>query len=240
MTSYDAVHDRVSRLYEDPAALGISLSMRLDPVEILSPSDRFMPIEECGDELVGLDPSLFDLDVFHHFGFERQRPRVRTTLDRRLCEVDDLLPPPFHLVIIEGWRSRERQELLHGLASEAAGAEASSFAADPDAPGGIVPPHSTGGAVDVTLGCEGAPLALGCAVGTYDDRAHLAALEASGREPGRALRRLLYWTMRRAGFVGIREEWWHYSLYDQEWAAQTGAPAARYGSIEWNGGSCGG
>jgi D-alanyl-D-alanine dipeptidase len=46
------------------------------------------------------------------------------------------------------------------------------------------------------------------------------------------LRRLLYWTLRGAGMVGIREEWWHYSLGDQEWAAQLEARHARYGAVD--------
>jgi D-alanyl-D-alanine dipeptidase len=46
------------------------------------------------------------------------------------------------------------------------------------------------------------------------------------------LRRLLYSVMTDAGFRGIPEEWWHFSIGDQEWAFQTSATAAVYGPAE--------
>jgi D-alanyl-D-alanine dipeptidase len=69
------------------------------------------------------------------------------------------------------------------------------------------PPHSTGGAVDVTL------------VDTLNPVIHQR-------------RALLAATMSDAGFAPLLHEWWHFSYGDRHWAVATGATAAIYGRVE--------
>lgn len=231
---YDSVQERIDDLYTWPEAVELPPLLDASPVDHLLPSNRWAPINECAEPLEELHPSLRDLDVFAAFGFPPQRPQVREEVNRRLRTVNDSLPDGLHLVVIEGWRERSRQELLHSLAEEAAGDDAVSYAADPNGTDGVVPPHSTGAAVDLTLGVGTAVLTLGCSIGTYDERAALASFEPDGPEPHRTLRRVLYHAMRAEGFVGIREEWWHYSLFDQEWAVQQDYNGCRYGTVGWS------
>ena len=98
-------------------------------------------------------------------------------------------------------------------------------------------PHSTGGAVDLTLIFSDTrqPLYMG---GIFDDLTEDAWTDGFERrapasmsdEEARANRRLLYWSMTEAGFANNPTEWWHYSWGDQLWARLYGQSAAHYGA----------
>ncbi len=100
-------------------------------------------------------------------------------------------------------------------------------------------PHSTGGAVDLTLRFKatGQPLFMG---GLFDDVTEDAWTDAFEHKPAismsdeeaRANRRLVYWVMSEAGFANNPTEWWHYSWGDQMWAKLRGEPAALYGGCD--------
>lgn len=97
-------------------------------------------------------------------------------------------------------------------------------------------PHSTGGAVDLTLRyiATRQPLFMG---GLFDDVTEEAWTDSFEHRPivsmsdeeARANRRLLYWVMSEAGFANNPTEWWHYSWGDQMWARLGGHPAAVFG-----------
>jgi D-alanyl-D-alanine dipeptidase len=105
------------------------------------------------------------------------------------------------------------------------------FLADPDDPD-VVPPHTTGAAVDLTLAVDGRALALGTYFDDFTAAAHLDACEQPAADPlARDLRRVLHAVMTGAGFAANRAEWWHWSTGDQAWAATTGATAAHFGTV---------
>jgi zinc D-Ala-D-Ala dipeptidase len=97
-------------------------------------------------------------------------------------------------------------------------------------------PHSTGGAVDLTIHkrASGEPLHMGS---IFDDATALAhtdrferqALDSYSDIEARNNRRLLYWVMTEAGFVNNPNEWWHFSWGDQMWARLTQTDAAIFG-----------
>jgi len=121
----------------------------------------------------------------------------------------------------------------------------------PDTPA-TWPSHLTGGAVDLTLARRAPdgriePLFMG---GIFDDPSpisHTAAFEtaeaaeaqpdrSASAEAARANRRILYWTLREAGFTNLATEWWHYDFGDRLWSATLAAlgetvtpPAVLYG-----------
>jgi len=164
-------------------------------------------------------------------------------VDARLAEAG------LALFLLDGWRPLAVQEALWaffldraragGAADEAAArAEALQYCGDPTRydPGDPTtwPAHQTGGAVDLTLARRAPdgriePLFMG---GIFDDPSpvsHTAAFEsespagplagtASAAE-ARANRRILYWSMREAGFTNLATEWWHYDYGDRLWAA---------------------
>jgi D-alanyl-D-alanine dipeptidase len=70
---------------------------------------------------------------------------------------------------------------------------------------------------------DGAAMAPGT---DFDDTTTQAFARSIEDEPGpdREIRRLLYWTMRRAGFVVFAGEWWHFEYGTRRWSGITGQP----------------
>ncbi len=151
---------------------------------------------------------------------------LRRGVYERLVDVAEGLPPRWGLAVFDAWRPLGLQAELYEAAY-----------ADPRTPPGFMapvsddpatpPPHLTGGAVDLTLTFDGMALAPGCGFDDVTSRAGAAALED---EPGvaRDVRRLLYWSMRAAGFVVFAGEWWHFEYGTRRWALVTGG-RCRYG-----------
>jgi D-alanyl-D-alanine dipeptidase len=141
----------------------------------------------------------------------------------------------FHDVWFPAWL-RQRAPHLDG---QGLVDEVEKYWAAPSAGDASPSPHSTGGAVDLTLRfrATGQPLFMG---GLFDDVTEDAWTDAFEQKPivsmsdeeARANRRLLYWVMAEAGFANNPTEWWHYSWGDQMWAKLCGEPAALYGACD--------
>jgi D-alanyl-D-alanine dipeptidase len=84
------------------------------------------------------------------------------------------------------------------------------------------PPHSTGGAVDVTLvDATGTPVNMGSEIDELSPRSyplHFATAIAPIEQTYHQHRELLYQVMTQAGFMRHPNEWWHFSYGDQMWA----------------------
>ena len=79
------------------------------------------------------------------------------------------------------------------------------------------PPHSTGGALDLTIVDEnGVELDMGTKIDEFVKAAHsnFKGLSSTCREN----RNLLYEVMTFTGFTQLPTEWWHFSYGDQIWA----------------------
>ncbi len=92
----------------------------------------------------------------------------------------------------------------------------------------LVPPHNSGGAVDLTLCYNDTPLDMGT---NFDEVSELSRTDAFEGEWKKDLkisknnwlsirnnRRLLFNALIQSGFVNYEEEWWHYDLGDCIWA----------------------
>jgi D-alanyl-D-alanine dipeptidase len=158
----------------------------------------------------------------------------------RLVVAASKLPSGVRLCIEEGYRPVALQRRLFDdyvsalrarlgpLPEELLLEEASRYVACADG----VPPHATGGAVDVTLWSSGGQeLDMGS---TSDDTplANGSRNYTSSNAVSRAARdhrAVLTDAMARAGFVNYPAEWWHWSYGDQYWAFQSSRPYAIYG-----------
>ena len=175
---------------------------------------------------------------------------ARASVAERLAAVNARIAAhDLELFIFDAWRPRAVQAYFHDvwmpeelkkrhphLAGDDLWREVGRYwsapTKDPKGPA----PHSTGGAVDLTLRWKsGGQLWMGS---LFDDATAIAHRDHFERktsdlgfsdEEARANRRLLHWLMSDAGFVGYYEEWWHFSYGDQYWAGVTDAPAALYG-----------
>jgi zinc D-Ala-D-Ala dipeptidase len=214
----------------DCGAVAVPAQPGLPALQCPGPVSVDVPVKENDEPLVSLAGVVGMHPVYSWLGF-RQCPaelRLREGVLGRLERASRRLPPDFEIVVLDAHRTRDFQaELLaHYLTSSTSLA---GFVADPwsDAP---VPPHTTGGAVDLTLAWRGAVLGLGTDFDAFLPDSAPAALEA-GAGIARDLRRLLAGVLQDEGMAVIASEWWHWSYGDQYWAARTGAPAAIYDEI---------
>jgi D-alanyl-D-alanine dipeptidase len=193
-----------------------------------------IPIEDNGELLCPLTGAIRLHPVYSWLGFKNapEIPQVRAGILERLRRASERLPADFELVVIDGHRSRAFQaELLTYYRTQSGQAlKDARYVADPysDAP---VPPHATGGAVDLTLGWRGAVLGLGTDFDAFCAKSAPAALENSANGTARDLRRLLAAVLDAEEMVPLDTEWWHWSYGDQYWASVTAAPEAVYGAV---------
>lgn len=215
-----------------PADLVVPASVPLVPYRATRAEAAAVGVRESEEPLVDVPA---DVDRRIHYDElplpERGAPRLRASVVRRLEDVRRSLPAGFGLTLLDGWRSTAFQRALVDYYARLRPDLEEGFVSDPD-DATIVAPHTTGGAVDVTLSWSGVPLALGTDYDSFEPEAAGPAYEAPGAERRvRDLRRLLSASMRAAGFAPYPLEWWHWSYGDQWWAADAGAQQAIYGPV---------
>lgn len=209
-----------------------------EPLEDLIP----IPIEDNGEPLVdvfAVCPQLAWAPKSPRFDFPRSG-LCRTSLAGMLAQAQDALPKGLRLQIIGVFRPFEIQKLMYEAArhemrlqhpdweEEFLTSYLNVFSAPPiwDTP----PPHTTGGAVDLTIVDEkGARLDM---VSPYEmgwDSAptYMAGLSSEARNN----RHLLIEVLTSAGLTNFRGEWWHWSYGEPGWALRGGHPAALYGAV---------
>ena len=173
-----------------------------------------------GEGLVALGDAIPTLDAYGVMKMLPERtPRVRVGVKKALAVARRKILEPFDLIVLDGYRTlAEQQQLVDSY-------DAPSEYVASTHPDAMRPPHTTGGAVDLTLTWRGVPLAMGTNFDGFGWEAHLAAFEAGEDSVVRRLRRLLAHAMQSAGFAAYPPEWWHWSIGDDVWADSKGVPA---------------
>ncbi len=179
--------------------------------------------------------------------FLRESVAIRLRkVDQRLREIglrvhvhDAIRPLAVQAYFHDVWMPRRVRERHSNFSEQETFAEVEKYWAAPTTSQDSPAPHSTGGAVDLTI-CKvrnDEPLYMGS---IFDDATELAhadyfervAQDTLGRfsdVEARQNRRLLYWLMTGEGFANNPHEWWHFSWGDQMWAKLTGAKAGVFG-----------
>lgn len=227
-----------------------------------------IPIVDNGELLLDLPPELLRLEPHPYqrlgapYGHGTSPFRLRRGVIERLRIAQQNLQchrDGWRLAIFDAWRPLAVQRFMvnHAIREECAvrGVDPSRpsmerqavisavarFWAPPSEDPSKPPPHSTGGAVDLSLVDQvGALVAMGSpidAIGSVSEPEHFRR-QAEALDPGperdQALafqthRDLLKQAMETAGFAQHPNEWWHFSWGDQLWAWRTGIPQAHYG-----------
>jgi D-alanyl-D-alanine dipeptidase len=166
---------------------------------------------------------------------------VRAGLAVRLASAEANLPRGLRLLVVEGYRSSAaQQKIFTGYRDELRRLhpswppgrlliETSKFVSPVE-----VAPHSTGGAVDLTLcTADGVELDMGTPIDATPVASDNACFTAALNIPPEAVgnRRILIDALTAAGLVNYPTEWWHWSYGDRYWALTTGAPHALYGPV---------
>jgi D-alanyl-D-alanine dipeptidase len=170
-------------------------------------------------------PRIAYLAAYHRAGLPdgTELCLLRVSTAQRLYEAVGSLPEGFGLAVFDGWRHPHLQAYL------AAACPDPRYVTPPEDPTTSPAPHTTGGAVDLTLTARGTALALGT---SFDHFGPGAAVDAVEDRPGliRDLRRMLHWAMVEAGFAPYSTEWWHFEYGTRRWGAHTGLEP-RYGPV---------
>lgn len=172
---------------------------------------------------------------------------LRAFLRDKLLEAAANLESGYGFVIFDGYRSKETQAgLFHSYYNQIKGrypdwsdekhqAETRKFVAHPDEPSRFeVPPHNSGGAVDVGLTYRGNPVNMGTGFDDLTEKAETDYFECpfdschriSLQEWGniREHRRILFHSLCSVGFTNWRFEWWHFDIGNCVWAQELGLP----------------
>jgi len=214
----------------------------MDEIILISdPNVLKIPIEENGEELVGLfDYSEILIDR------RKKRPdehyKVRKGVLKKLIEAHTYLPAGMNFLVIESFRPLSIQARYFSEYSDELKkshtewdekkiySEASKYVAPPE----IIPPHSTGGAIDLTL-CDGngKELDMGTRLNADPEESNNACftLAENISDEARANRKILIDALSKASFVNYPTEWWHWSYGDRYWAYMTKSEHAVYGSV---------
>ena len=161
--------------------------------------------------------------------FVGQAATARIGLVKRLVIVQGLLPAGYKLFIRSAYRSLIVQEKTYqktynkmkknnpNWSLDKLKDEVSKFVAPLD----IVPPHSTGGAVDISIiGPDVRHLEMGTKMGQDTDLEKTRTDSNKISKVAIKNRKLLVCVMTKAGFVNYPTEWWHWSYGDRYWAAK--------------------
>lgn len=218
---------------------------------------KSIPIYENGERTISLNQFAKKMrlrinPMYYKQGVDGAIPEIylRENVIVKIEKALDLLPKNMELVIWDGWRSISTQKALFNkfktqIASQTpdlteeellkiTSVYVSLPSLDPLKPS----PHSTGGAIDLTVAyCGGKLLEMGTEFDEFTEKANTAYYELKGNAITdselnyRNNRRLLYSIMLEVGFTNYPEEWWHFDYGNQFWACMTGSSHAQYSNV---------
>lgn len=210
-------------------------------IRIADPAVTSIPIQDYGEPLVDLQGQPW-ITTEQPSSDSLLLTKVRNGVGERLKKAARVLPSSYRFKLFEGYRPMKiQQEYFEQYFKmlqqqhpdwdkDHIRLEASIFVAPPDK----VPPHTTGGAIDIFLVDElGKEYDLGGGshhVGNYSDISHTNSQNTTDEQ--KRLRKILINALSSAGFINYPAEWWHWSYGGRYWAAVTRQPYAIYGSID--------
>ncbi len=201
-----------------------------------------IPIKDNRESLIDISKKyrnlFYDRTRKNVYKLAKSGCKLRTGVAKRLGLAQKYLPKGIVLKIKEGYRPIAVQKIIFdehlkylrkkypGKSQKYLKNKAVEYVAPPD----NTPPHSTGGAVDLTLMTKnGKELDMGQTINNSGKESLTDYKHISSR--ARKNRKILIKAMRQAGFVNYPFEWWHWSYGDRYWAFMKGKKYAIYGSV---------
>lgn len=205
---------------------------------------RAVPIQDNGDPLT--DPRRLSKRIHFaekHPKFEgmQRTPEVRQRVAEMLAEAAESLPQGIDLILIEGFRPLAQQRFMYeSLKAEFAQKHpewnkatlhriTNTMSAPPDDP--CPPPHSTGGAIDLSLIHMPSREWLEMTAPFEMDETSAPSEIKGLTDEAQKDRRLLFGVLEKTGLTNYAGEWWHWSYGDSGWALRVGASNAIYGRL---------
>lgn len=178
--------------------------------------------------------------------YAKQQPEsttIRKSVLEKLEQVANSLPKNYQLLIIEGYRSMTSQQKSWDRMWEkvkTAGPNLTETEIEKRVRLYVAKPsplanHNCGGAIDVTLAYNGAPIDMGTRHPNEEDDViaipKFPMFSNKITEEQKANRSILRDAMTKADFVYYPEEWWHYCWGDRMWAVYTNRDSCFYGPL---------
>jgi len=212
-------------------------------VQIVDCGEPLVPLSGFAPDLIIVRPQYALCGYLHAISEAFAREKVAKTLR----DAAQLLRPSYRLLIWDAWRPKALQEELFleyreklrrahpEYSEERLARETEIYVSLPSRDASVPAPHSTGGAVDLTI-CDpnGQSVPMGTDFDHFGPEAATRFFEErilSGEELSEqerltlGYRRLLFWVLTMQGFTSYREEWWHFDFGDQFWGRITGRPS---------------
>ena len=207
-----------------------------------APEIQKVTIQECNEKLVDLlkvHPEIFvDIKREHSQGISPSVSLIRKNVADKLLKAQSNLPKGIKFKIIEGYRPvsvqrklfKEQLKKLKDKHPHWTKTRLYQEVALFVAPWDNTPPHSTGGAIDLTLmDKKGKELDMGTNLNSgYDGTCYTAAKVS---QKVRHNRKILIKALSEEDFVNYPAEWWHWSYGDRYWAFAKKKPCSIYGSV---------
>lgn len=203
-----------------------------------------IPIQECGEPLVDIAAYSISCDPqYYNQGLSNSDAIfVRKGIAEKLSRVQQKIGH-LRLLIWDGYRSRDTQSALYQRCwnevkiknplwnEDKLQKEVGKFVSPATDPKRI-PPHTTGGAVDLTLTDQhGNLLNMGTEFDDFSPKASLYSSEIT--DEAKSNRKILLEAMESEEFVVYPDEWWHFSYGDQLSAYLRGRGIAIYGEVNF-------
>jgi len=187
-----------------------------------------IPIQECGEALVQIPESDFlQNPIYFKNGWsDRQEFFIREGILEKLRRIQDKMAGNYYLLIWDPWRSRKVQGVIYEYYNQKIRSENKGKSEDelqrlvgafvtPATDMNRIPPHSTGGAIDLTLlDSNKDPVNMGT---DFDDTSEKAITNYfKNKDPeihGNRMRFLDI--MENEGGVNYIDEWWHFDFGTQ-------------------------
>jgi D-alanyl-D-alanine dipeptidase len=172
--------------------------------------------------------------------------KIRQTVYKKLCEAQKLLPCGLRFQMNVGLRSlkvqarmfdemrKEMQKKFPQMNEKELFLETSKFVAPVKSWEGNpnVPPHSTGGAIDLILiKNDGSSIDLGINLDDLYNEDFIRTDSTCISLKARENRNIMAKALLEVGFVNYPAEFWHWSYGDRRWAFVTGASHSFYGPV---------
>lgn len=205
------------------------------------------PIKENNDPLVDLSGYDFILEpIYFKQGFMLDdKMYLRKEVADKLQEIQKNLSK-YQFKIWDGYRSREVQNNIYqkyledlkkenpSMTNDELKNEVGKFVTTANDPNRI-PPHSSGGAVDLTLVDRNSKeeINMGTDADYFGPEASSLYYEENNIDDSiKNNRKTLREAMISAGFRADKDEWWHFDYGNQLWAKELNKPFAIYGEAK--------
>jgi zinc D-Ala-D-Ala dipeptidase len=204
-----------------------------------------IPITDNNEPLVSLYDYPFQVEsVYYTQGFAPDSTmKIRLGVAEKLRTIQNSFDSTYQFKILDGYRPRAVQDAIYNdfwkqkkqtfpdFTDKQLNHEVEKYVTRATLQDRI-PPHATGGAIDLTLvDADGKELDMGTVFDHFGSEAAPLYYEEHTEldETVRSNRRILRTAMWDAGFTSDVDEWWHFDYGNQVWAVNASKNEAIYG-----------